>query len=191
MVKFKWVLLDRESCALKGAFLWIGGEKIWCAKPWSVCALTDFCLTLTYRDATKIHQEPCAVKVMVRFGVGRKIIPRDLIWGLAAHSYFGATCHIMNPHNFRYPLPFNWKNETFSNYLYSDQNMTKMFYLCFTQSIKKASQFPERLDFPSSGNRTRTCDLRVMSPTSYLLLYPAMYFWWMSRIILIFSGLPN
>ena len=28
--------------------------------------------------------------------------------------------------------------------------------------------------FPSSGNRTRTCDLRVMSPTSYLLLYPAI-----------------
>ncbi len=26
----------------------------------------------------------------------------------------------------------------------------------------------------SSGSRTRTCDLRVMSPTSYLLLYPAI-----------------
>jgi site-specific DNA recombinase len=32
-----------------------------------------------------------------------------------------------------------------------------------------------------SGDRTRTCDLRVMSPTSYHLLYPALYFvaaWW-------------
>ncbi len=27
----------------------------------------------------------------------------------------------------------------------------------------------------SSGDTTRTCDLRVMSPTSYLLLHPAMY----------------
>ena len=27
----------------------------------------------------------------------------------------------------------------------------------------------------SSGNRTRTCDLRVMSPTSCLLLYPALF----------------
>jgi hypothetical protein len=27
-----------------------------------------------------------------------------------------------------------------------------------------------------SGDRTRTCDLRVMSPTSYHLLYPALYF---------------
>ena len=27
----------------------------------------------------------------------------------------------------------------------------------------------------SSGNWTRTSDLRVMSPTSYLLLYPAIY----------------
>ena len=27
----------------------------------------------------------------------------------------------------------------------------------------------------SSGGRTRTCDLRVMSPTSYRLLYPAMF----------------
>ena len=26
----------------------------------------------------------------------------------------------------------------------------------------------------SSGGRTRTCDLRVMSPTSYQLLYPAI-----------------
>ena len=26
----------------------------------------------------------------------------------------------------------------------------------------------------SSGGRTRTCDLRVMSPTSYRLLYPAV-----------------
>ncbi len=26
----------------------------------------------------------------------------------------------------------------------------------------------------SSGDTTRTCDLRVMSPTSYLLLYPAI-----------------
>ena len=27
----------------------------------------------------------------------------------------------------------------------------------------------------SSGDRTRTCDLWVMSPTSYLLLHPAVY----------------
>ena len=49
-----------------------------------------------------------------------------------------------------------------------------LFYLCFTHSIKKASQFLERPDFSSSGDWTRTSDLRVMSPTSYLLLYPAM-----------------
>ena len=30
--------------------------------------------------------------------------------------------------------------------------------------------------FLSSGNWTRTSDLRVMSPTSYLLLYPAILF---------------
>ncbi len=29
--------------------------------------------------------------------------------------------------------------------------------------------------FTSSGNWTRTSDLRVMSPTSYLLLYPAIW----------------
>ena len=31
------------------------------------------------------------------------------------------------------------------------------------------------IGFLSSGGRTRTCDLWVMSPTSYLLLYPAIY----------------
>ena len=40
--------------------------------------------------------------------------------------------------------------------------------------IKQISQ-PFRLTyFLCSGGRTRTCDLRVMSPTSYRLLYPAV-----------------
>ena len=34
----------------------------------------------------------------------------------------------------------------------------------------------------SSGGRTRTCDLRVMSPTSYRLLYPAM-FWCKVKVL--------
>ena len=33
--------------------------------------------------------------------------------------------------------------------------------------------------FPCSGGRTRTYDLRVMSPTSYQLLHPAM---WTSKV---------
>ncbi len=40
--------------------------------------------------------------------------------------------------------------------------------------IKKGFQSLETLVFASSGNWTRTSDLRVMSPTSYLLLYPAI-----------------
>ena len=40
--------------------------------------------------------------------------------------------------------------------------------------IKKPESFDS--GFPCSGDRTRTCDLRVMSPTSYQLLHPAMYF---------------
>ena len=40
-------------------------------------------------------------------------------------------------------------------------------------SIKK-SQGPKSLGLPSSGGRTRTYDLRVMSPTSYQLLHPAI-----------------
>ena len=35
---------------------------------------------------------------------------------------------------------------------------------------------PESFSFLSSGGRTRTSGLRVMSPTSYQLLYPAMRF---------------
>ena len=38
---------------------------------------------------------------------------------------------------------------------------------------KKEKHF--RFSFLSSGGRTRTCGLRVMSPTSCQLLYPAMY----------------
>ena len=36
----------------------------------------------------------------------------------------------------------------------------------------------------SSGGRTRTSGLRVMSPTSYQLLYPAM---WNAKIVIIFN----
>ena len=40
-------------------------------------------------------------------------------------------------------------------------------------SIKKSDLFGNRFFF-SSGDRTRTCDLWVMSPTSYQLLHPAI-----------------
>ena len=57
------------------------------------------------------------------------------------------------------------------------------FYLLESLSELEFSQIKKPLDesrgFRCSGNRTRTCDLRVMSPTSYLLLYPAM---WMTNI---------
>ena len=43
------------------------------------------------------------------------------------------------------------------------------------REIKKGSRFLESPVLASSGNWTRTSDLRVMSPTSYLLLYPAMW----------------
>jgi len=44
--------------------------------------------------------------------------------------------------------------------------------------MQKASHPPRRrLAFLSSGDRTRTDDLRVMSPTSYQLLHPAISFY--------------
>ena len=43
--------------------------------------------------------------------------------------------------------------------------------LFITNICKKKNAFAF---FCSSGGRTRTCDLRVMSPTSYQLLYPAI-----------------
>ena len=55
---------------------------------------------------------------------------------------------------------------------------TKKFGFC-TYSVpmakKKGPRFLGSLVFASSGDWTRTSDLRVMSPTSYLLLYPAMW----------------
>ena len=51
--------------------------------------------------------------------------------------------------------------------------------LCTDDRFRKADKkSPEILgfqDFQSCGSRTRTCDLRVMSPTSCQLLYPAMF----------------
>ena len=40
--------------------------------------------------------------------------------------------------------------------------------------IKKPE--PNDSGLPCSGDTTRTCGLRVMSPTSYQLLHPAIYF---------------
>ena len=40
---------------------------------------------------------------------------------------------------------------------------------------KKSPEILRFQDFYGCGDRTRTCDLRVMSPTSYQLLYSAIY----------------
>ena len=45
--------------------------------------------------------------------------------------------------------------------------------ILFFSSTKKGYQLLSILC--CSGNRTRTCDLWVMSPTSYQLLHPAIY----------------
>jgi GTP-binding protein Era len=50
--------------------------------------------------------------------------------------------------------------------------MVKMLSLCLPQKIKGHLS----MTFLCSGDRTRTDDLWVMSPTSYQLLHPAMYF---------------
>ena len=42
-------------------------------------------------------------------------------------------------------------------------------------NLHKKKEKPLSFSFLSSGGRTRTCGLRVMSPTSCQLLYPAMY----------------
>ena len=49
-------------------------------------------------------------------------------------------------------------------------------YLFYTPKNQKASQTWCLRGFFCSGDRTRTYDLRVMSPTSYQLLHPAIYF---------------
>ncbi len=47
--------------------------------------------------------------------------------------------------------------------------------MIYNLEMQKASHPPRRrLAFLSSGDRTRTDDLRVMSPTSYQLLHPAI-----------------
>ena len=44
------------------------------------------------------------------------------------------------------------------------------------QSERRSKKVSNEADFfVSSGGRTRTSDLRVMSPTSYRLLYPAVW----------------
>ena len=52
-----------------------------------------------------------------------------------------------------------------------------MHGFCFLKLVLKfdENKKPSKYWVSSSGNWTRTSDLRVMSPTSYLLLYPAIY----------------
>ena len=49
------------------------------------------------------------------------------------------------------------------------------YYQVVTRSQKTKKRQILRLVSLCSGGRTRTYDLRVMSPTSYQLLYPAMF----------------
>src|SRR5690606_12313246 len=53
-----------------------------------------------------------------------------------------------------------------------DRNVA-IFVTSFFYGIKKAPSFLSALR--SSGDQTRTDDLRVMSPTSYQLLHPALF----------------
>ena len=52
---------------------------------------------------------------------------------------------------------------------------------------KKGPRFLGGLACSSSGDWTRTSDLRVMSPTSYLLLYPAVYILMLPAVATIFQ----
>ena len=52
--------------------------------------------------------------------------------------------------------------------------------LAKTLNINTEEEFLQGIPLPySSGGRTRTYDLRVMSPTSYRLLYSAM---WIAKV---------
>ena len=65
--------------------------------------------------------------------------------------------------------------------LYYKPDLIFRSFLCRFQFLKRAWEFHLQKNqilsylVCSSGNWTRTSDLRVMSPTSYLLLYPAMW----------------
>ena len=54
-----------------------------------------------------------------------------------------------------------------------------ILFLVLSEISKKQKEIEPnikiRLYFSGCGGRTRTCDLRVMSPTSFQLLYPAIY----------------
>ena len=65
------------------------------------------------------------------------------------------------------------KPSCFNNSFFYAFNLHSSLWLDSVYGIKK----PESNDsgFLCSGDRTRTCDLRVMSPTSSQLLHPAMY----------------
>ena len=80
-----------------------------------------------------------------------------------------------------YPsLRFGW---TLGSFTKKSSDRSAIFLFSFQSTFesklstvletKKASRI--RLAFLSSGDRTRTCGLRVMSPTSYQLLHPAIY----------------
>ena len=111
--------------------------------------LEDRCSRNSDLDRDTFEAKPKASKPLVLL----------LLWGsLAARSRGGPQwgCLLGNPN----PLRGFWD---FLRRLVSE----------LPGSIKK-SQGPKSLGLPSSGGRTRTYDLRVMSPTSYQLLHPAI-----------------
>src|SRR5690606_1360652 len=57
-------------------------------------------------------------------------------------------------------------------------------------TIKKGEKLSFFAFSSSSGDTTRTCDLRVMSPTSYQLLHPAMYLYFISTIAAYLISFP-
>ena len=65
------------------------------------------------------------------------------------------------------------KTKLLRNLFFYCLNLHSSYGLIQFHLIKKPE--PNDSGFPCSGDTTRTCDLRVMSPTSYQLLHPTIY----------------
>ena len=74
------------------------------------------------------------------------------------------------------------KTKLLRNLFFYCLNLHSSYGLIQFHPIKKPE--PNDSGFPCSGDTTRTCDLRVMSPTSYQLLHPAIYLYCLFQIIL-------
>ena len=124
-------------------------------------------MLILYNNFAKLHNGKIVVEKVVE--KHKKSTERNLKIWLCTYGCGGRTdkpTHYRTIHRIVLPISFALR----ACFLETRSQVRVLSIIIIKKQTPK-----RRLFFYGCGGRTRTCDLRVMSPTSFQLLYPAIF----------------